>query len=250
VASVHARANELIGRERSAEIAELTPHTMRRTFASLLAELGISPRRAMYLLGHTDPKLTMRVYQQGAGHGRWRRRAAREGPRLQRRGGLRDALRTGSFRTEAGPGVVRGRRRANKDATWRARKCSVERRTRKRLMGFEPTTFCMASRRSSQLSYSRAARDYSPGPSSTRRMARSARVGVRAESASLRLAPRRRGGVATQRPAKPFTPVRFRSAPCDRPPGPERFYAVGSGKSPCRHRRGGRLVRAASGACG
>ena len=25
----------------------------------------------------------------------------------------------------------------------------------KRLMGFEPTTFCMASRRSSQLSYSR-----------------------------------------------------------------------------------------------
>ncbi len=28
----------------------------------------------------------------------------------------------------------------------------------KRLMGFEPTTFCMASRRSSQLSYSRARR--------------------------------------------------------------------------------------------
>src|SRR5215813_13903714 len=31
----------------------------------------------------------------------------------------------------------------------------------KRLMGFEPTTFCMASRRSSQLSYSRAVRDFS-----------------------------------------------------------------------------------------
>ena len=30
----------------------------------------------------------------------------------------------------------------------------------KRLMGLEPTTFCMASRRSSQLSYSRAAVDY------------------------------------------------------------------------------------------
>jgi hypothetical protein len=30
----------------------------------------------------------------------------------------------------------------------------------KRLMGFEPTTFCMASRRSSQLSYSRIERDY------------------------------------------------------------------------------------------
>jgi hypothetical protein len=42
----------------------MTPHTLRRTFASLLAEIGVSPRRAMYLLGHTDPKFTMRVYQQ------------------------------------------------------------------------------------------------------------------------------------------------------------------------------------------
>jgi hypothetical protein len=30
--------------------------------------------------------------------------------------------------------------------------------SKKRLMGFEPTTFCMASRRSSQLSYSRTKR--------------------------------------------------------------------------------------------
>jgi hypothetical protein len=30
-------------------------------------------------------------------------------------------------------------------------------------MGFEPTTFCMASRRSSQLSYSRVAVEYSRG---------------------------------------------------------------------------------------
>jgi hypothetical protein len=41
----------------------MTPHTLRRTFASLLAEIGVSPRR-MYQLGHTDPKFTMRVYQQ------------------------------------------------------------------------------------------------------------------------------------------------------------------------------------------
>jgi hypothetical protein len=34
---------------------------------------------------------------------------------------------------------------------------------KKRLMGFEPTTFCMASRRSSQLSYSRARRKYRRG---------------------------------------------------------------------------------------
>jgi hypothetical protein len=36
-----------------------------------------------------------------------------------------------------------------------------ERVSRKRLKGFEPSTFCMASRRSSQLSYSRAGAEYS-----------------------------------------------------------------------------------------
>jgi integrase len=42
----------------------VTPHMLRRTFASILAEIGISPRRTMYLLGHADPTLTMAVYQQ------------------------------------------------------------------------------------------------------------------------------------------------------------------------------------------
>jgi integrase len=56
----HARANESLARP----IEHLTPHTLRRTFASVLAELGVAPRRAMYLLGHTDAKFTMRVYQQ------------------------------------------------------------------------------------------------------------------------------------------------------------------------------------------
>lgn len=50
--------------ERGARIAHCTPHTLRRTFASILAEIGVHPRRAMYLLGHTDPKFTMSVYQQ------------------------------------------------------------------------------------------------------------------------------------------------------------------------------------------
>ena len=45
-------------------IRRCTPHSLRRTFASVLAEVGLPPRRAMYLLGHTDPKLTMGVYQQ------------------------------------------------------------------------------------------------------------------------------------------------------------------------------------------
>src|SRR5688500_19568637 len=41
-------------------------------------------------------------------------------------------------------------------------------RETKRLMRFEPTTFCMASRRSSQLSYSRAGAEYSRGPGGSR----------------------------------------------------------------------------------
>src|SRR6476620_7370850 len=45
-------------------IGHLTPHTLRRTFASLLAVCDVPPRRAMYLMGHTDPTLTLAVYQQ------------------------------------------------------------------------------------------------------------------------------------------------------------------------------------------
>ena len=39
---------------------------------------------------------------------------------------------------------------------WLSKKAGDLQAFPKRLMGFEPTTFCMASRRSSQLSYSRA----------------------------------------------------------------------------------------------
>ena len=42
----------------------MTPHTLRRTFASILAAANVSQRHAMYLLGHTDAKLTPSVYQQ------------------------------------------------------------------------------------------------------------------------------------------------------------------------------------------
>jgi hypothetical protein len=37
---------------------------LRRTFASILAECDVPPRRAMYLLGHTDPTMTLGIYQQ------------------------------------------------------------------------------------------------------------------------------------------------------------------------------------------
>jgi integrase len=64
LAPVHARANELLAVDGRLPIAHMTPHTLRRTFASILAATNVPPRRAMYLLGHTDAKLTLSVYQQ------------------------------------------------------------------------------------------------------------------------------------------------------------------------------------------
>jgi integrase len=64
LAPIHVRANELLAGEGRLPIAHLRPHTLRRTFASILAMCNVPPRRAMYLLGHTDPKLTLAVYQQ------------------------------------------------------------------------------------------------------------------------------------------------------------------------------------------
>lgn len=50
--------------ERDAEVIpdHLTPHSLRRTFASILVALGRDPRQVMGQLGHTDPSLTLRVY--------------------------------------------------------------------------------------------------------------------------------------------------------------------------------------------
>jgi integrase len=64
LAPVHARANEVLAQDGRLPIAHMTPHTLRRTFASILAATNVPPRRAMYLLGHTDAKLTLSVYQQ------------------------------------------------------------------------------------------------------------------------------------------------------------------------------------------
>ena len=64
LATVRERAHELLIERGAPPIGHMTPHTLRRTFASILPEVGVPPRRAMYLLGHTDPTLTMRVYQQ------------------------------------------------------------------------------------------------------------------------------------------------------------------------------------------
>jgi integrase len=64
LAPVLQRANELLEADGVLPIAHMTPHTLRRTFASVLAVCDVPPRRAMYLLGHTDPTPTLAVYQQ------------------------------------------------------------------------------------------------------------------------------------------------------------------------------------------
>jgi integrase len=64
LAPVLADAELLLAEREQTPMPHVTPHTLRRTFASILAETGVQPRRAMYLLGHTDPQMTLKVYQQ------------------------------------------------------------------------------------------------------------------------------------------------------------------------------------------
>jgi integrase len=64
LAPIRDRANEQLESEGGLSIAHMTPHTLRRTFASILAACDVPPRRAMYLMGHTDPTLTLAIYQQ------------------------------------------------------------------------------------------------------------------------------------------------------------------------------------------
>lgn len=64
LATIWERANELLIAAGRPPIGHLTPHTLRRSFASVLAVCNVPPRRAMYLLGHADAKFTMTVYQQ------------------------------------------------------------------------------------------------------------------------------------------------------------------------------------------
>jgi integrase len=40
----------------------LTPHSLRRTFASLLFAIGETPPYVMDQLGHVDPKVTLGIY--------------------------------------------------------------------------------------------------------------------------------------------------------------------------------------------
>ena len=64
LAPIRIRANELLDTDGRLPISQMTPHSLRRSFASILAVCDVPPRRAMYLMGHTDATLTLAVYQQ------------------------------------------------------------------------------------------------------------------------------------------------------------------------------------------
>jgi integrase len=64
------RANaDLQGRGLPPLPERITPHSLRRTFCSLLYALGEDPGTVMDEMGHTDPALALRVYRQAMRRG-------------------------------------------------------------------------------------------------------------------------------------------------------------------------------------
>ena len=63
------RANENLDKRELAPLPKLTPHSLRRTFCSLLYALGESPPVVMAEMGHTDPALALQVYAQAMRRG-------------------------------------------------------------------------------------------------------------------------------------------------------------------------------------
>jgi len=71
-------ADERLAAEEKAPLPErLTPHSLRRTYASVLFALGRTAPEVMEQLGHADPKLTLRIYARAM------RRATDESERLE-----------------------------------------------------------------------------------------------------------------------------------------------------------------------
>jgi integrase len=61
------RANERLSKRGMEPISErVTPHSLRRTYASMRAALRDDPVYIAEQLGHTDPGFTFRVYQRAA----------------------------------------------------------------------------------------------------------------------------------------------------------------------------------------
>src|ERR1035441_6100404 len=72
------RANRGLAKQGASPIPiELSPHSLRRTFASLLYMRGESPVYVMHQMGHSDPKLALRIYAKVMGEQRRRGPGAR-----------------------------------------------------------------------------------------------------------------------------------------------------------------------------
>ncbi len=63
------RTNARLEAEGLPPLPKLTPHSLRRTFCSLLYALGETPPVVMVEMGHTDPALALRVYAQAMRRG-------------------------------------------------------------------------------------------------------------------------------------------------------------------------------------
>lgn len=59
-----ALANQVLRERRVPEIRACTPHTLGRTYISLMLAAGCDPAYVQEQAGHTDPMLTLRIYQQ------------------------------------------------------------------------------------------------------------------------------------------------------------------------------------------
>ena len=84
--------------------ADLTPHSLRRTFASVLYALGSTPPVVMAEMGHTDPKLALAIYAQAMGRDEGQLRGAaraRAGRRLGSGWAARGDLSSGRLRRRA-----------------------------------------------------------------------------------------------------------------------------------------------------
>jgi integrase len=70
------KANERLAKQKIDQLPRgLTPHSLRRTFASVLCAIGEPPQNIMGQLGHTTPAMTLRFYA---------REMSRRGGELQR----------------------------------------------------------------------------------------------------------------------------------------------------------------------
>ena len=130
------RANKELAKDGITAIDPITFHSLRRTYASLRSACGDDVAYTSSQLGHEDARFTLKVYT---------------------------SVESGSQELIAEPttGRSNGHKWAQTTSKSCAGYCGGNKKPRlsgalsKRMKGLEPSTFCMASRRSSQLSYIR-----------------------------------------------------------------------------------------------